>query len=48
MGMIMADRLCASFEYGVAVEILVVFYCVAVFDDAFGAAVRRWGTTIVR
>jgi len=31
----------ASFEYGGAIEILVVFYRVAVLDDAFGAA-KRW------
>lgn len=31
----------ASFEYGGAIETLVVFYGVAVLDDAFGAA-ERW------
>jgi hypothetical protein len=45
MDVVMSHRLCASFEYGVAVEVLVVFYRVAVLDDAFGAAVGRWGTT---
>jgi hypothetical protein len=35
-------RLGASFEYGGTVEVLVVFYGVAVLDDAFGAAEGPW------
>jgi hypothetical protein len=36
-------RLGAPFEYGGAIEVLVVFYGVAVLDDAFGAAEGRRG-----
>ena len=36
-------RLGASFEYSGTIKILVVFYGVAVLDDAFGAAEGRRG-----
>jgi hypothetical protein len=39
--------LSASFEYGGAVEVLVVFDCVAVLDDAFCAAVG-WRSAVLR
>jgi hypothetical protein len=38
--------LSASFEYGGAVEVLVVFDGVAVLDDAFGAAVGWWSAVL--
>ena len=41
-------RLGASFEYGGAIEVLVVFYGVAVLDDAFGATESRRGAETVR
>jgi hypothetical protein len=33
----------ASFENRRSVEVLVVFYGIAILDDAFGAAEGRWG-----
>ena len=41
-------RLGASFEYGGAIEVLVVFYGVAVLDNAFGAAESGRGAEAVR
>jgi hypothetical protein len=43
----MSHRLGASFYYGVAVEVLVVFYGVAILDDALGAAVC-WRDAVTR
>lgn len=39
-------RLRASVEYGTTIEIFVVFYSVAVLDDAFSAAVRWWRAAV--
>jgi hypothetical protein len=38
----MAYRLCTAFKDSRSIEVLVVFYGVAVLDDAFGAAVGGW------
>lgn len=35
-----------AFEYSVAIEVFVVFYCVGILDDTFGATERWWGATM--